>query len=174
MGKKSQFDFNGTDFQRLTAQPSPTLTVLCVQLFGHSALVYSSLQRSFSKVSNFSAAGACADKLAGKKRILLDIPAAQSMLGNFLSGVQLSQLYTPNLLMKNSVVTPCSKKKSFSWFSAWFHSAALCLHMRPVSNSENTSLSAQLSTGVKRGLAKGGHMTLPSGAPRILHNHVRT
>lgn len=67
MGKKSQFDFNGTDFQRLTAQPSPTLTVLCVQLFGHSALVYSSLQRSFSKVSNFSAAGACADKLAGKK-----------------------------------------------------------------------------------------------------------
>lgn len=113
MGKKSQFDFNGTDFQRLTAQPSPTLTVLCVQLFGHSALVYSSLQRSFSKVSNFSAAGACADKLAGKKRILLDIPAAQSMLGNFLSGVQLSQLYTPNLLMKNSVVTPCSKKKKF-------------------------------------------------------------
>lgn len=108
-----------------------------------------------------------------RKRILLDIPAAQSMLGNFLSGVQLSQLYTANLPMKNSVVTPCSKK-SFSWFSAWFHSAALCLHMRPVSNSENTSLSAQLSTGVKRGLAKGGHMTLPPSAPRILHNHVRT
>lgn len=93
------------------SQPSPTLTLLCVQLFGHSALVYSSLQRSFSKVSNFSAAGACADKLADKKAFLLDIPAAQSMLGNFLLGVQLSQLYTPNLLMKNSVVTPCSKKK---------------------------------------------------------------
>lgn len=114
MGEKNhmEFDFNGTALQRLTAQPSPTLTLLCVQLFGHSALVYSSLQRSFSKVSNFSAAGACAYKLAGKRAFLLDIPDAQSMLGNFLSGVQLSQLYTLNLQMKNSVVTSCSKKVS--------------------------------------------------------------